>query len=158
MDTDVLNILKKIYEYVKNEGTINIYKGTKKLLSTEKIDIKKINSELKKKITPPKKNIKIFLISYGISLNKNWKPSKLLPGPFYVICKQFTLTEKMKLKKQDDDGGQSIIWTIKELKNIGFKKIHIKKIITAVNKQVISLIPNKKITISKVLKNLDKYN
>lgn len=149
MNDDILQILDNIKKVIDNEGITSIYKGNNKLWSSNQSSLSKIVKELKDNFNDIPRETKVYAIIY--SINKKWKPSKWSYGPFVVNISQYTLTKDLNLKKNDDDKGQTITYTIEELTEIGFKLSQVKKIIKAVKNKAISFVPFKKITITDVL-------
>ena len=152
MDENILKKLDKINNVVKNEGRVSLYKGTKKLLSSEQITRSGLSNDIKEQFNLLPKDIKVFKVFYGI--DKKWKLSKWEFGPFYINVNQLTLTKDLELKQNDDDNGQTITYTVDEIDNLGFKLSHVKKIIKAVKNKTISFVPRKKVTITNVFDSL----
>jgi hypothetical protein len=152
MDNKMLVKLDKIYDIISDEGRVSIYKGMKKLLQSEQNTQTKISKEIKEQFNVLPKDIKVYKIFYNV--NKKWKPSKWIFGPFYINIDQLTLTKDLDLVQNPDDKGQTITYTVDEINDIGFKLNHVKKIIKAVKNKTISFVPGKKVTITDVLNSL----
>jgi hypothetical protein len=148
MNENILDILDEIHEMVKDEDNVSIYRNYKKILSTNKAGLIKLNEDIRENFEPPSKDIKVYKINYGIY--KKWKPTPFSFGPFYINCAQLTITPELKLVQMPEDRGQTITYTTKELETIGFKKSHIPKIIKAVKNKSISFLLRKKVTITDV--------
>ena len=113
MNEDILKILDKIEQKLSNEGIVSIYKGYTKILSSQKAGLKKISEDIKETIEPLSKDIKVYKIVY--SIDKKWKLSKWIFGPFVINIAQLTLTKDLNLKQNIDDKGQSITYSLEEL-------------------------------------------
>ena len=110
-----------------------------------------LKKQIKEKITPPKKNIKVFIVSITKSETSN--------NPLSIKCYRSTITPDLKLILGDDDElyTQTITWNKKEFEEYGLKKTDIYKIINAIKKNLISL-EKDYVSISEVLKNQNKSN
>ena len=103
-----------------------------------------LKKQIKKKITAPEKNKKVYIID--ISKPKSSK---------YVLsinCYRQTITPDLKLIVGNDDElyFQTITWTSKEFDKYGLRKSDILKIIKAIKKSLISVEKNS-VSISEVL-------
>jgi len=93
--------------------------------------------------TDTKKDIKGFLIR--ITINNKEK---------YILninCVQITLTPKLFIGPKDDDASQIFTYTEDELLKNGFKLSHIKKMMRAIKKNLISF-EKSNISITELLK------
>lgn len=155
MDDNIVDILSDLKKYSKSEGDISIYRNYKKIFSTKAKSLQKISTEMRKKLDPSSRNVKIYMVGYNVSTDKKWKPSKWDYGPFRILCDQMTLTPEMEIKQLPEDHGQTIYYTPSELEKYGFKKSHISKIIRSIKKKIISFIPGKKVTITDVINGVE---
>lgn len=126
---DVLDC-NKCYLYYKN----------KPILSAS--NIKNLKLEIKKHIDAPEKNIKVFIVSF----NKTENRDKM----FIVSCFQSTITPKLSLIDEDDDNGKIITYSKKELEKRKFKLTDVVKIIKAIKNHDISF-SSAKTSITKIL-------
>jgi hypothetical protein len=126
---DILD-MDKCYLYYKN----------KPILSAT--NIKNLDKEIKKNIEPPDKDIKVFVVSFNKTKNKD----KI----FMVNCFQSTITKKLSLIDEDDDNGKIITYSKKELEKRKFKLSDVLKIIKAIQKHKISF-STAKSSISEIL-------
>lgn len=115
---DKLIDVDKYYLYYKNEP----------ILSAE--NLKKLKQDIKENINAPKKDIKVFVVSFGKNKNKD----KL----FIINCTKFTLTKKLALVIEENDFGQTITYSESQLDKKKFKLSDILKIIKAINDDKIS--------------------
>jgi hypothetical protein len=77
-------------------------------------NIKNLDKEIKKSIEPPDKDIKVFVVSFNKTKNKD----KI----FMENCFQSTITKKLSLIDEDDDNGKIITsYSKKELEKRKFK-------------------------------------
>lgn len=133
MDLDYIdNIVdtEKYYLYYKNKPI---------LFSS---NMKNLKAEIKKNVNEPKDDTKVYVVNFGKSDNKN----KL----FIVHCFRFTITKKLALVARDDDTGQIITYSKKQLEERKFKLSDILKIIKAIESDNVSF-EKQSIPITKIL-------
>jgi hypothetical protein len=122
MDLEYIDELVDIdmcYVYYKNKPIL------------QGMTIKSVQKEIKKKIDPPKKDIKIFVISFGKSKNKE--------KMFFVNCSESTITPDLNLIADKYDKSKMITYSKAELEKRKFKVSDIVKIIKAVKNSTISM-------------------
>jgi hypothetical protein len=112
------------------------------LIASDKT-FKKIKEYVKNEYDAPKKNIKGFLIKFNIK-----KTSKVFMN---VSCTQITITPKLFIGATDDDMFQIFTYSPEEIKKHGFKKSHLKYMMKAIKKDLISF-EKSRITITELLK------
>ena len=139
--------MEKIFEKIKNLIDIkqdHIFINNKIVVSAK--SLKSLKEKIKKDFENPEKDIKCFIIS--ISINPKYK------FPLTINCSQYTITPKLSLVYKDDDVSQTFTFSEKELEINGFKIIHIKKIIKALKKDLISF-KNSSVSITDVFNALE---
>lgn len=92
---------------------------------------KEIKDYVKKNYNAPSKDMKGYFIRFKI--NKNDTDNLI-----NITCSQITITPKLFIKPEDDDGFQTFIYTKNNLLKYGFKMSHIKKIIKAIKTESVS--------------------
>jgi hypothetical protein len=92
--------------------------------------LKDIKKYVKENYEAPKKNIKGYIIA--IKFDKKDK------NPLNILCKQMTITSKLFIKFEDDDGFQTFTYSLVELLKYGFKLIQLKKIMKAIKNNEVS--------------------
>ncbi len=115
-----MGFIDKTYDMSK----IHLFKsgGNKSLLSENTMP--KLKNAIKQNVKPPNKNTKVFTIDFALKPESEY--------PLRIVCAQFTLTPKLALVTKDDDMSLTIRYSQEELKQYGFKKDHIKKIMKAI--------------------------
>jgi hypothetical protein len=104
---------------------------------------KELKDYIKQSYNPPKKNLKGYLVRL--------KVSKSSSTPLIINCTEMTITPKLTIKSEDDDGYQTVKYSKIELNKYGFKLIHIKKIIKAIKNETVDF-NNSIISLSELLK------
>ena len=104
---------------------------------------KEVKDYIKKTYNAPSKDIKSFMITLKINKTSN--------EPLIINCVEMTITPKLIIKSTEDDGFQTFVYTVNDLKKYGFKMSHIKKIIKAIKTESVSFEKNS-IPISELLK------
>lgn len=115
--------LDYIHDLIDTDNYYLYYKN-KLLLSAN--TMKKLKEQIKEEINEPSKDIKVFVISFGIYEQST--------KPFRITCSQFTLTPRLSLVVKSDDMSQIITYS----KDDKFKLSHIVKIIKAIKDDKIS--------------------
>lgn len=122
MDLNYINKLIDVEKYY-------LYHEYKPILSAN--NLKQLRQEIKNNINPLKKDKKMFVVHFGINDDNNKKM-------FVINCVQYTLTKSLTLVIKDDDYGQTIIYSKKELEKRKFKLTDIVKIMKAIDENTIS--------------------
>jgi len=130
---DIKNILTPSFSHLFVGGD---------LVASEK-STKNLKDYIKQSYNPPKKNLKAFLIRL--------KVSKKSITPLIINCTEMTITPKLTIKSEDDDGYQTVKYSKSELNKYGFKMSHIKKIINAIKNETVDF-DNSIISFSELLK------
>ena len=112
------------------------------LVASEK-STKNLKDYIKQSYNPPKKNLKAYLIRIKIN--------KTSATPLIVNCTEMTITPKLIIKSEDDDGFQTVKYSKIELNKYGFKLAHIKKLIKAIKNETVDF-DNSIISLSELLK------
>jgi len=102
--------------------------GTKSYISDSTIT--KLKKTIKENVKPPTKNTKVYIVSFFLKTESD--------NPLRIVCGQYTLTPKLALVMEDEDTALTIKYSKDELKEYGFKKEHIKKIIKAIKEETAS--------------------
>ena len=89
-----------------------------------------LKKKIKEDFDNPNKNIKCFIVSLSLDINYKY--------PFMINCSSYTITPRLSLISADDDVSQTFTFSKKELEEYSFKISYIKKIIKALNKDLIS--------------------
>jgi len=105
---------------------------------------KEVKDHVKKTYNPPSKDIKGYFLRFKINKNDT---NNLIN----ITCSQITITPKLLIRPDEDDGFQTFIYTVNDFKKYGFKMSHIKKIIKAIKTESVSFERNS-IPISELLK------
>jgi hypothetical protein len=92
----------------------------------------KLEKIIKEEVNPPSKSIGIFIISFNLTLDSDDDIVLRINATPYKI------TSKLNLVLDRDNVGLTIRYSKDELKKYGFKKIHVKKIIKAINEKTAS--------------------
>jgi len=106
-------------------------------------NLKDLKDHVKKTYNPPSKDIKGYFLRFKINKNDT---NNLIN----ITCSQITITPKLLIRPDEDDGFQTFIYTYNDYKKYGFKMSHIKKIIKAIKDESISFERNS-IPISEIL-------
>jgi methyl coenzyme M reductase gamma subunit len=122
-------------------NAIYVFHGHKLILK-ENGTMGKLKKEIKKNIDPPKKDMKVFIISFG----KTKRKEKM----FYVGCDQSTITPKLNLVADYDDTGKMITYSEAELTKREFRLSDVGHIIKVMTNELISMSTSKS-SISEVL-------
>jgi hypothetical protein len=93
-------------------------------------NLKQLKQEIKNNIDPPTKDIQVHVVNFGKTKNKD--------RLFVINCVGFTITKKLFLIMDDDNIGQTITYSKKELEKKKFKLTDIIKIIKAIDGDKIS--------------------
>jgi hypothetical protein len=138
-----INITKKIDDIKKVlQPSINhIFVGNE-LVASEKT-MKDIKQNIKQNFEEPKQNLKGYIIRLKIDANNK--------NPLIVSCTQVTITKKLFVDALDDDAFQTFTYTSDELIKNGFKISHVKKMMKAIKKNLISF-EKSNISITELLK------
>jgi DNA-binding transcriptional MerR regulator len=142
-----VNKLDKIFDKIKNTIDVNqyhIFINNKIVLSSK--GLKSLKEKLKEEFDPPEKNIKCFIVSLGIHLNYKY--------PLTINCSQYTISPKLSLNCKDDDFSQTFTYREKDLLEYGFSMNHIKSIMKALKKDLVSF-ENSSSSISSVFRSLE---
>jgi hypothetical protein len=108
----------------------HMFKNNKSVLTAKTLT--KLQKEVKERIKPPSKDVKVFVMDFALSEEDDDK------FPFRIICGQYTITPKLGMVMKEDDHAQTIRYNNDEFKKYGFKKSHISKIINAMKNDLIS--------------------
>lgn len=123
--------MEKIFEKITNLINIKEYHV---FINNEIVVSAKALPSLKKKIKEefdnPDENIKCFIVR--ISLDKDYK------YPLMINCSSYTITPKLSLVYKDENVSQTFTYSKKELEKYNFKLSHIKKIMKALKKDLVS--------------------
>ena len=123
--------MEKIFEKITNLIDIKEYHV---FINNEIVVSAKALPSLKKKIKEefdnPDENIKCFIVS--LSLDKDYK------YPLMINCSSYTITPKLSLVYKDENVSQTFTYSKKELEKYNFKLSHIKKIMKALKKDLVS--------------------
>ena len=135
--------MKKILDQITDGN--GLVHNNKIILYDDSNNIKKLETRVKKQISPPSRDIKVFL--YTIVKPKKYKYILMVN-----ICRM-TITPKLKLSYKDDDQFyfQTITWTPEEFSKFGLKKKDIISIVRIIKKELISFETNTK-SISELLR------
>jgi len=112
------------------------------LVASEK-STKNLKDYIKQSYNPPKKNLKAYLIRIKIN--------KTSSTPLIINCTEMTITPKLTIKSEDDDGFQTVKYSKIELSKYGFKIAHVKKLIKAIKNETVDF-DNSIISLSELLK------
>jgi hypothetical protein len=99
------------------------------LIASEK-SLKDIKKSVKENYDAPKKDIKGYIIRIKID-----KKNKDILS---ISCMQLTITPKLLIKSDDDDGIQLFTYSSNELIKYGFKLTQLKKIMKAIKNNIVS--------------------
>ena len=140
--------MDKIFDKIRN--TIDIKMEhlfiNNKVVVTAK-GLKSLKLKVKEDFENPKKDIKCFIIS--LSIKPDYK------FPLTINCSQFTITPKLNLLYKDDDMAQTFTYSKNELLEYKFKLSHLKKIMKALKKDLISF-EKQLVPITDVFNSLEK--
>ena len=89
-----------------------------------------LKKKIKEEFDNPNKDIKCFIVSLSLDINYKY--------PLMINCSSYTITPKLSLISTDDDVSQTFTFSKKELEEYSFKLSYIKKIIKALEKELIS--------------------
>lgn len=117
-----------------------LYHKSKPILSASNIG--NLRKEIKQFVEAPNENIKVHIVSFNKTTNKEQM--------FMVSCFQSTITPKLFLVDQDDDGGNIITYSEKELQLRRFRVSDVVKIIKAITNHKISFSSSKS-SVSEIL-------
>jgi hypothetical protein len=92
--------------------------------------IPKLEKIIKEEITPPKKDIPVFVIRFRFDLDNDI--------PLRIIATPYIITNKLNLIINSNNVGLTIEYSKSELNKFGFDKEHIKKIIKAIKEETAS--------------------
>lgn len=135
--------MEKIFEKINrliDVKNYHLFINGKIIISSK--SLKSLKEKIKEGFENPTKDIKCFIIS--VSLDKDYK------YPVMVNCSQYTITPKLGLFIRGDDNSQTFTYTEEELENLGFKISHLKKMMKAIKKDLISF-EERTVPISSVL-------
>ena len=104
--------MSKYHIFFKNKQLKELSSPTLKILKTK----------IKKNVSNPKTEKKIFIVSLSY---KPESKDKILT----IICSQYTLNTDLNIFLNEDDSSVTIIYSKEDLENISFDLTHIKKII-----------------------------
>ena len=138
--------MDKIFEKIKKLIDItqtHIFINNKIIVSAK--SLKSLKEKIKKDFENPDKDIKCFIVT--ISIHPEYK------FPLTINCSQYTITPKLSLLTKEDDVSQTFTYSEKELLKNSFKLSHIKKIIKALKKDLVSF-ENSSVTITSVFNSL----
>ena len=142
--------MEKIFEKINKLIDIkqdHIFINNKNIISAKTlIDLKKL---IKQDCEKPLKDIKCFIISIGV------KPNYI--HPLIINCSQYTITPKLTLVYNEDDVSQTFTYSKIELDKYSFKLSHIKKIMKALKKNLVSF-KKSSVSITDVFNVLDKQH
>jgi hypothetical protein len=130
---EIKNILTPSYSHLFVGG---------ELVASEK-STKNLKDYIKQSYNPPKKNLKAYLIRL--------KVNKTSTTPLILNCTEMTITPKLTIKSEDDDGYQTVKYSKIELNKYGFKLVHIKKLIKAIKNETVDF-DNSIISVTELLK------
>lgn len=140
--------MEKIFEKIKTIIDVKQYHlfiNNKIIVSAK--TLKSLKEALKKEFDNPEKDIKCFIVRLKINLDYKY--------PLTINCSQYTISPKLSLNCDEDDVSQTFTYSEKELINYGFKLSHIKKIIKALKKDLVSF-EKSSISITNIFKALEK--
>ena len=140
--------MEKIFDKIKNLIDVkqdHLFINNKIIVSAK--SLKGLKEALKKEFDNPEKNIKCFIVRLKINVDYKY--------PLTINCSQYTITPQLSLVYKDDDVFQTFTYSEKELINYGFKLSHIKKIIKALKKDLVSF-EKSSVTITSIFKALEK--
>ena len=127
--------MEKIFDKIKNLIDINQYHlFIKNKIVLSSVSLKELKNKLKDEYNNPPTDIKCFIVSFGLKSNYKF--------PLTINCSQYTITTKLILVMKDDDISQTFTYSENELTKYSFKLSHIKKIIRAIEKDLISFESN----------------
>jgi len=135
--TQKLDDIKKVIDPIK----VHIFVGNE-LVASEKTT-KILKDYIKNNFEEPKQNLKGYIIHLDIDKNNK--------TPLQVEITQVTITKKLLVGPKDDDAFQTFTYTTDELIKNGFKISHIKKMMKAIKKNLISF-EKSNISITELLK------
>ena len=140
--------MEEIFEKIKKIIDIKQYHIfiNNKIIISDK-SLKSLKEKIKEDFDNPEKEIKCFIVSLSIKPDYKY--------PLTINCSQYTITQKLSLVCKDDDVSQTFTYSEKELINFGFKLDHIKKIMKALKKDLISL-EKSSVSITNIFKALEK--
>ena len=115
---------------ILNLSNFHVFYKNKQLKQLESPTLKNLKSEIKKKVSNPKTEKKIFIVSLSY---KPESKNKVLT----IICTQYTLDTDLNIFLNSDDSSVTITYSNEELENNYFELYHIKKIINALKKNKI---------------------
>jgi hypothetical protein len=140
--------MEKIFDKIKSLIDVkqdHLFINNKIIVSAK--SLKSLKEKLKEEFDNPGKNIKCFIVSVNINVDYKY--------PLTINCSQYTISPKLSLNCNEDDVSQTFTYSEKELINYGFKLSHIKKIIKALKKDLVSF-EKSSVTITSIFKALEK--
>jgi hypothetical protein len=121
-----------IFDSELDDDYYHVFSNKNEIKELMQKTIPKIKEAIKKYITPPKVNKKIYIVSLKYKPDDNNK--KLI-----VNCSQANITPDLNLSTGPNDDSFSIVYTKDDIDNIGFDKSHIIKIIDSMKKNKLDL-------------------
>lgn len=116
-----------------------------KVVTTAK-GLKSLKLKIKEDFENPKKDIKCFI--FTIAIKPDYK------FPLMINCSQYTITPKLNLLYKEDDMAQTFTYSEKELIKYKFKLSHLKKIMKALKKDLVSF-ENRTVPITDIFNSLE---
>jgi hypothetical protein len=139
--------MDKIDKIIKNVKKVlqpsmsHLFVGNE-LISSHKLP-KLLRDDIKKNFEAPKKSIKGYIVRMKIDKNNKQIIS--------INCIQVTITEKLIVKSMEDDGFQTLTYTLDELIKNEFKLSYLKKLMKAIKNHTVKF-DNSFISITELLK------
>ncbi len=140
--------MEKIFEKITkliNIKEYHLFINNKIIVSAKTLP--SLKKKIKEDFNNPEEDIKCFIVS--LSLDSNYK------YPLMINCSSYIITSKLSLISSDDDVSQTFTYSKKELEEYSFKLSHIKKIIKALKKDLVSF-EKSNISITNIFNVLDK--
>ena len=123
--------MEKIFEKITNLINIkeyHIFIDNKIIVSAK--GLPSLKKKIKEDFDNPDENIKCFIVR--VSLDQEYK------YPLMINCSSYTITPKLSLVYMNDNVSQTFTYSKKELEKYSFKLSHIKKIMKALTKDLVS--------------------
>ncbi len=121
------NIFNKVEDIIDTKnGHLFV---SNELVASQKT-FKDIKTYVKANYDAPEKDLKGYIIR--VKIDKNYKT------PLSITCMQVTITPKLFIKSEDDDGIQTFNYTPDELLKYKFSMTHLKKIMKAIKNDAVS--------------------